>query len=82
MFQFLLDIIESVTVQTHTRSEKGSVVNSGKERSFDLDVGGLKFYDHTNLVTNPLSTCVRKQTQVLTKEEGERSNLLKVSKTH
>ena len=43
MFQFLLDIIESVTVQTHTRSEKGSVVNSGKERSFDLDVGGLKF---------------------------------------
>ena len=43
MFQFLLDIIESVTVQAHTRSEKGSVVNSGKERSFDLDVGGLKF---------------------------------------
>ena len=35
--------MESVTVQTHTRSEKGSVVNSGKERSFDLDVGGLKF---------------------------------------
>ena len=83
MFQFLLDIMESVTVQTHTRSEKGSVVNSGKERSFDLDVGGLKF---TITQISPrvpwLSTCVRKQTQVLTKEEGERSNLLKVSKIH
>ena len=82
MFQFLLDIIESVTVQTHTRSEKGSVVNSGKERSFDLDVGGLKFTITQNLATNPLSTCAGKQTQVLTKEEGERSNLLKVSKIH
>ena len=29
---------------------------------------------------NPPSTCARKQTQVLTNEEGERSNLLKVSK--
>ena len=35
--------MESVTVQTQPRSEKGSVVNSEKERSFDLDVGGLKF---------------------------------------